>query len=270
MADGAFSRTEALLGAEAMGRLASAHVLVVGVGGVGSWCAEALVRTGLGHITLVDDDEVAASNLNRQCPATTATLGRPKVEAMRERLLAINPACVIQAVNARYPGSNSNNQTTQTIKQFSFVVDAIDSVDCKAELILGATEAGVPLVSSMGAALRTDPTKVRVTRFEKVEGDGLAKALRQRFKKLQRFPAAKFNCVWSGEVVRGAGFLQAARTHHCSHRFATPSAVDMLPPCASLSSKGSLMTVTATFGMCLASEAIREITSRFAHEVLNN
>jgi len=239
---GQFSRSEALLGAEAMKRLAAAHVLIVGVGGVGSWCAEALVRTGLGHLTLVDDDTVVASNLNRQCPATTSALGRPKVEAMRERLLAINPACEVLAVCTRYP--NSNTQTTQTLKQFSLVIDAIDSVDCKAELILGATEAGVPLVSSMGAALRTDPTKVRVTHFEKVEGDGLAKALRQRFKKLQRFPAAKFPCVWSMEPS-----LQLKQSNN--------SNTQTIP-------KGSLMPVTATFGMCLASEAIKEIVSRFA------
>ena len=191
-----FSRSAAILGDGAMKRLASAHALVVGVGGVGSWCAEALVRTGLGHITLIDDDTVAASNLNRQCPATARTLGRPKVEAMAERLREINPVCEVVPMNVRWPIEQSNNRT---IEQFSLVVDAIDSVDCKAELILGATEAGVPLVSSMGAALRTDPTKVRITRFEKVEGDGLARALRQRFKKLGRFPTAKFTCVWSSE-----------------------------------------------------------------------
>jgi len=247
---GMFSRSEALLGAEAMKRLAAAHVLVVGIGGVGSWCAEALVRTGLGHVTLVDDDTVIESNLNRQCPATTAMLGRPKVEAMKERLLAINPACEVVAKNVRFECGRgvlaasdgklmSLSDAARTPRQrFDFVVDAIDSVDSKAELILGSTEAGVPIVSSMGAAFRTDPTKVRVTRFEKVEGDGLAKALRQRFKKLQRFPAAKFPCVWSTE--------RPIQTFKYSD-------IQTLP-------KGSLMTVTATFGMCLASEAIRFLT----------
>ena len=228
--EGLFSRSEALLGAEAMERLGAARVLVVGVGGVGSWCAEALVRTGLGHVTLVDDDVVAESNVNRQCPATAETVGRPKVEAMAERLKAISPPCEVVAVNARYPSSSVSG-----LSSFSVVVDAIDSVDCKAELILGATEAGVPLVSSMGAALRLDPTKVKVTRFEKVEGDGLARALRQRFKKLNRFPEAKFNCVWSVEPPQ-------------------PSTLNPQPV------KGSLMPVTATFGMCLASEAIKVLT----------
>jgi len=239
-ADDRFVRSEALLGAAAMRRLAAAHVLVVGVGGVGSWCAEALARTGLGHIALVDDDTVVASNLNRQCPATAATLGRPKVEAMKERLFAVNPDCEVKAIYARFPSSALPSVLCPLP---SLVIDAIDSVDCKAELILEATEAGVPLVSSMGAALRTDPTKVRVTRFEKVEGDGLAKALRQRFRRLQRFPAAKFPCVWSGEAVRGAGFSQAVGR-----------------PLPRSAEKGSLMTVTATFGMCLASEAIAILT----------
>ena len=252
-----FSRSEALLGEAAMSRLRAARVLVVGVGGVGSWCAEALVRTGVGHVTLVDDDVVAESNLNRQCPATAKTIGRPKVEAMAERLREINPGCVVTALNARYPIEQSNNPNNRTIEQFSLVVDAIDSVDCKAELILGATEAGVPIVSSMGAALRLDPTKVTVSRFEKVEGDGLARALRQRFKRLGRFPAAKFSCVWSTEMAHGAVPAKAVRRP--------------LPPCGTDANqaieqsnnpnnrtipKGSLMPVTATFGMCLASEAI--------------
>ena len=238
-----FSRSEALLGAAAMRRLAAARVLVVGVGGVGSWCAEALVRTGLGHVTLVDDDVVAVSNVNRQCPATAVTVGRPKVEAMAERLRTINPDCAVVARCVRYPFSEPSADSSSSplsLSAFDLVVDAIDSVDCKAELIVAATEAGVPLVSSMGAALRLDPTKVKVTRFEKVEGDGLARALRQRFKKLGRFPTAKFSCVWSGEVPLRPQDLKTSRPH--------------------IPDKGSIMPVTATFGMCLASEAIRILT----------
>ena len=249
---GRFERSRALLGSESVKRLAEARVLVVGVGGVGSWCAEALVRTGLGHIALVDDDVVAESNVNRQCPATAATVGRAKVEAMAERLRTINPECEVVGFKNRYPLSclsdlsseHRNIGTSDHVRNFSLsdydaVIDAIDSVNCKAELILGATEAGVPIVSSMGAALRLDPTKVKVTRFEKVEGDGLARALRQRFKKLGRFPAAKFTCIWSSEspVIR--------TFEHSNIR---------------TSSKGSLMPVTATFGMCLASEAIKILT----------
>ncbi len=223
-----FSRSRALLGNEAMARLASARVLVVGVGGVGSWCAEALVRTGLGAITLMDDDLVAESNVNRQCPATSLTVGEPKTEAMKRRLLAINPQCAVEARQERF-------ERFDGLDGFDLVVDAIDSVGCKAELILGATASGVPIVSSMGAALRLDPTKVEVRRFDRVEGDGLARALRQRFKKLGRYPSAPFRCVCSTEP---------------------PSA------CSDPSAKGSLMPVTATFGMCLAAECLRILGGR--------
>ena len=234
MASEFFVRSAALLGEAAMARLKSAHVAVIGVGGVGSWCAEALVRTGLGKITLVDDDTVAASNVNRQCPATSKTLGLPKVEAMKARLSEINPDCEVTALCERFPSPTTRTlEPSNTQAPFDLVIDAIDSVACKAELILTATERGVPLVSSMGAALRLDPTKVTVTRFEKVEGDGLARALRQTFRKLNRFPAAKFSCVWSTE-----------------------------PPLAATGGeKGSVMPVTATFGMCLAREAMKLITS---------
>ena len=240
---GFFSRSEALLGETVMKRLAEARVLVVGVGGVGSWCAEALVRTGLGHITLVDDDVVAESNVNRQCPATMETIGRAKVEAMAERLTAINPGCKVEASNSRFSSAASFSR----LASFDLIVDAIDSVDCKAELILGATEAGIPIVSSMGAALRLDPTKVKVTRFEKVEGDGLARALRQRFKKLGRFPSTKFTCVWSAESPVG----RSVPDRRGAQGTARPTIGE---------GKGSLMQVTAVFGMCLASEAIKILT----------
>lgn len=226
------SRSSALLGEAALTRLAQARVAVIGVGGVGSWCAEALVRTGVGHILLMDDDRVAPSNVNRQCPATSATLGQPKVEVMAARLREINPACEVVAINARYPDTPDSSIRQFVNSPISLIVDAIDSVACKAELILGATAAGIPIVSSMGAALRLDPTKVVVRRFDKTEGDGLARALRQRFKKLNRFPAAKFTCVSSTE-----------------------------PPLA-CETRGSLMPVTCTFGMTLAAEAIRLLVHR--------
>jgi len=219
------SRCRALLGGDAMARLKGAHVLVVGVGGVGGWCAEALARTGVASLTIVDDDIVAESNLNRQCAATLATLGRIKVEAMRERLLSVNPDCAVTALNVRYPDARIS------LADYDVVADAIDSVDCKAELILNATAADVPIVSSMGAALRLDPTRVRVTRFDKVAGDGLARALRQRFKRLERFPTG-FTAVWSDE---------------------TPIVSE---------TRGSYMPVVAAFGAAMAAEIIRHLTCR--------
>lgn len=226
MAD--FSRSEELLGDAAMKRLEASRVLVVGVGGVGGWCAEALLRTGVGHLTLMDDDTVAPSNLNRQCPATSGNIGRVKVEAMRERLVSINPDAEVIALARRYPADGERPD----LSEFDLIIDAIDSVDCKARLILDAFEASTPVVSSMGAALRCDPTAVKVSRFEKVEGDGLAKALRRRFKSLGRFPG-RFFCVWSSELPMSCG-----------------GAV-----------KGSLMQVTAVFGMALAAQCIKTIAA---------
>ena len=207
-------------------RLGGARALVVGVGGVGGWCAEALARTGIGSITVMDDDTVAPSNLNRQCPALVSTLGQPKVEAMKARLEAISGDIEVAADSRRYRADSDFHD----LAGFDVVVDAIDSVDCKAALILNAFEAGVPVISSMGAAFRTDPTRVKITRFDKVEGDGLAKALRTRFRRLERYPG-KFECVWSDEPkVQCAG-----------------------------DAKGSVMQVTATFGMCLAAAAIKTL-----------
>jgi len=222
LSEGRHSRTSALIGEEALVRLMRARVLLVGVGGVGGWCAEALARMGVGNLTIVDDDAVVASNLNRQCAATVPALGRAKVEAMRERLAAVNPDCSVTAFGLRYPDASLD------LSCFDVVADAIDSVDCKAELILRATEAGVPLVSSMGAALRLDPTRVKVTRFDKVEGDGLARALRRRFKRLGRRPKS-FAAVWSAEAPLKAEV------------------------------RGSVMPVVATFGMCMASEVVRRL-----------
>lgn len=212
-------RCAAVYGNETIQQLKKIKVAIFGVGGVGSWCAEALVRSGVKSIALIDDDVVAPSNINRQCPATAKTIGRKKVEVMKERLLEINPGADIVAIPSRYEGGE--------IGDFDVVVDAIDSVDCKAELILSAQAEGIRVISSMGAALRKDPTKVRVTRWKKVEGDGLAKALRKRFKRLER-KVEDFECVWSEERP------------------------------LELAIRGSVMAVTATFGMCLAAEVIKE------------
>ena len=208
---------------EAMATLAGLRVLIVGVGGVGSWCAEALLRTGVGRLVLVDDDTVQPSNLNRQCPALAATMGRPKVEAMKERLLAIDPAAEVEAHAVRFRPDDA--ESLALLDGVTVVVDAIDSVEAKAALILAATERKIPLVSSMGAARRLDPTAVKVVRFDKVTGDGLARALGHRFRTLGRFPA-RFDCVVSTE-----------------------------PPLAA--EKGSIMPVTAAFGMTLAAWVIR-------------
>ena len=221
-----FSRSTALLGEKSMTQLQSKRVILFGIGGVGSWCAECLIRTGLTHLTIVDGDTVQPSNLNRQLPATQVTIGQPKVLALKERLLSINPDATIEAipemVNEEWLEAHGLN--------YDYVIDAIDSVADKTDLILYATRArGVKIFSSMGAALRFDPTQVTTGELMTIQGDALAKAVRARMKRLGKHPYKKVRCVYSTE--------QAQR---CETR-------------------GSLMQVTAAFGLTLASLVIKDL-----------
>lgn len=225
-----FDRAELLLGSEAMERLRRTRVIIFGVGGVGSWCAEALIRTGVGSLTMVDSDIVASSNINRQAPATTSTVGQPKVEAMRRRLTDINPTAEITALQMRYCADTARQFR---LEDYDFVVDAIDSVADKALLIVNATSApGVTLVSSMGAARKTDPTRMQIKEFWQAKGCPLAAALRRRFKYTGQYPRRKFKVVFSDEIVQT--------------RPAPPPGTP----------NGSLMHITATWGMALASLVI--------------
>ena len=218
-----FSRSTALLGETSMTQLQNQRVILFGIGGVGSWCAECLIRTGLTHLTIVDGDTVQPSNLNRQLPATQATLGMPKVEALKKRLMEINPDAEIEAIPEYYP-------LNIELSTFNYVIDAIDDVQAKADLIINATRArGTKIFSSMGAALRLDPTQVTTGELMSVKGDALAKAVRARMKKIGLHPYKKVRCVYSTE--------QAQR---CETR-------------------GSLMQVTAAFGLTLASLVIEDI-----------
>ena len=217
--EGQFDRSEALLGKAAMDRLAWIRVAVFGTGGVGGMCAEALVRTGLVHLEIVDFDAVAPSNANRQIQATPDSVGRPKVEVLRERLLSISPGAKVVARNARFVAGSGEFD----FGAYDVVVDAIDSVTDKAALVREALAAGATVYSSMGAALRTDPTRVRVAKFKKISGDGLARALRQRFRKDGAGAIPDFMCVHSEEPPRD------------------------------IPVRGSVMQVTAAFGLALAS-----------------
>lgn len=193
-----FQRTRLVAGDEKMQRLRATRVLVVGIGGVGSWCAEALVRSGVGHITILDRDTVAESNINRQLPALESTVGLPKVDVLGDRLLDINPDLSLEKIHDFYSPENAD---TYDLDSFDYIIDAIDSVACKAELILRATASSARLFSSMGAARKLHASKISTAEFRKVEGDPLARAVRQRFKKTGRFPRRKFRCVYSPERI---------------------------------------------------------------------
>lgn len=239
-----FSRSELLLGTEALEALDRKRVILFGVGGVGSWVAETLVRTGLTHLTLVDFDDVAPSNINRQRPATSLTVGRPKVEVMKQVLEAINPDAEIIAINALYTPETADGFN---LGNYDYVIDAIDSLRDKALLIVNACRAHTKLYSSMGAALKTDPTKIRVDWFENAKGCRLAAALRQRFKRSGQYPAKRFRVVYSPEIVENR-FKSGEPT--------VPS------PIFKPTVNGSLMQVTAPFGITLASLVINNIAKK--------
>jgi tRNA A37 threonylcarbamoyladenosine dehydratase len=227
-----FQRAEALLGTEAMERISEQRVIIFGTGGVGSWCAEALVRTGVRLLTIVDFDCVDVTNINRQLMATTQTVGQPKVEALRKRLLEINPDAEITALQKTFSEETADEFD---LDKYDYIIDAIDSLKDKALLILKACETEARLFSSMGAALKLDSTKIQVAEFWKVKGDPLARALRNRFKKEKTFPRHKFQCVYSDE----AGQKPTTNSQQLA--------------------KGSLVHITATFGMTLAGLIIQDI-----------
>ena len=192
------------MGDETMERIAQKRVILFGVGGVGSWCAESLIRSGIKHLTIVDSDCVSVTNINRQLMATTQTVGQVKVDAMNERLLSINPEAEITALQRVF-----NEETAESfhLEDYDYIIDAIDSIKDKALLILMATSSPSgdkrgAFFSSMGAALKLDPTRIKVAEFWKVQGDPLARVLRNRFKKEKQFPKRKFKCVYSDELLQ--------------------------------------------------------------------
>lgn len=237
-----FARTELLVGSAAMERIASSKVILFGVGGVGSWCAEALIRSGIMHLTLVDSDRVATANINRQLPATTLTVGELKVEVMRRRLLEINPEAQITILPIIYSAETS---ASFQLEQYDYIIDAIDSLSHKVHLLVAASRTRATLSSSMGAALKIDPQQIRVAEFWKVRGCKLASALRQRMKKNEK-PEKPFLCVYSEELLsnRGEEALPDADEHGSFRKAQT---------------NGTMVQVTAVFGFTLSSLVIQDI-----------
>ena len=195
-----FARTERLIGADALARLQQTRVILFGTGGVGSWCAEALVRSGIGHLTLVDPDCVDETNINRQLPATTATVGQPKVEVLRARLLEINPSADITALRQRYEKGADFG-----LAGYDVIIDAIDSLTDKMNLLLEASATPAEVFCSLGAACKIDPTKIRVAEFFSVRGCPLGAALRKKMRKENTLPAKPITAVYDEEVLPNLG-----------------------------------------------------------------
>lgn len=233
--DARFLRTRMLLGSDAMDRLAQAHVCVLGLGGVGSWCAEALARSGVGELTLMDQDTVDLSNLNRQAEALESTLGLPKAEAMAQRVLAVNPNCRVHPIQGRY---EADTREDFFAANYDYIVDAIDLVSCKLDLIETALNRKVPIISALGTGNKLDASLLRVSDISKTEGCPLARVVR---KELRNRGILHHKVVWSPEAAHEADQSET-------------------PPPGRRSVPASVVWVPATAGLMLAGEVVMDLT----------
>lgn len=234
-----FCRTEMLLGRDAMERLSQAHVAVFGLGGVGGHVVEALARSGVGALTLVDGDTVSPSNLNRQLLATRSTIGRKKAEVMRERVLDIHPDCRVEIRSCFFLPENCGEFD---FSSYSYVVDAIDMVTAKLLLIQKAQEHGVPVISSMGAGNKLDPSRFEVADIYDTSVCPLAKVMRRELKR------------------RGITYLKVVYSKEppC---VPLPCETETLPE-GKRSIPGSLAFVPSVAGLILASEVVKDLAGR--------
>ena len=247
--NGIFDRAERLLGKDAMNLIGEKRVILFGVGGVGSWCAEGLVRSGIKHLTIVDSDRVCETNINRQLMATTKTIGQLKVEALKERLLDINPDVQITAIAEVYSEETSSSFG---LEGYDYIIDAIDSLKHKVHLIRMATKTKGKLFSSMGAASKLDSTRIKVAEFWKVAGCPLAAALRRKMKEGEK-PSKKFYCVYSDEVLANKGDVYDTDESKSS------ALLQQNNPSKKAQINGTLVHITAIFGFTLSGLIIKDI-----------
>ena len=233
--DERFLRTEMLLGPAAMEKLAAAHVAVFGLGGVGSWCAEALARSGVGALTLVDHDDVGLTNLNRQAEALESTLGQPKAAAMAERISQINPACRLTVLAEKYEAASREKFFAVP---YDYIVDCIDLVSCKLDLIETALARGIPIISSLGTGNKLDPTQFRISDLSKTEGCPLARVVR---KELRARGIVHHRALWSPEEPRAPIQTEAPPPG----RRSVPGSVAWVPPAAGLMLAGDVVLALA-------------------------
>ncbi len=234
-----FIRTRMLLGANAMERLGKSHVAVLGLGGVGSWCAEALCRSGVGELTLVDQDTVSVSNLNRQA-AVWSTVGMEKTQAAAQRLAGIAPGCLLHPLSLRYE-AGTREEFFQA--RYDYIVDAIDLVSCKLDLIETAHARAVPIISALGTGNKRDAQLLRLADISQTEGCPLARVVR---KELRRRGISRHRVVFSPEPPHAAGDGDEA------------------PPPGRRSIPASAMWVPAAAGLLLAQAVILELADSFS------
>ena len=231
-----FSRLELLIGKENIDKLSKAHILVFGVGGVGGYVVEALVRSGIGHITIVDNDEVSLTNLNRQIIATRETIGHKKVQVMRERMLSINPDCDVKTLEMFYLPENAD---TIDLTQYDYVIDAIDTITSKIHLAVHCEQLSVPLISSMGTGNKMNPAMLEVSDIYKTSVCPLAKVIRRELKAKR---VKRLKVVYSKELP-----IKPTQSKEETNKRTIP---------------GSTAFVPASAGLLIASEVIKDLLNK--------
>ena len=230
-----FQRTKLLLGEEKFFKLQNSTVAIFGIGGVGSFTAEALARSGVGHLILIDKDNIDITNINRQIHALTSTVGKSKVEVMRKRILQINPAAEVETIQ-KFFLSNEDAEDF-FICDYDYVVDAIDTISAKINLVCECQKRGIKIISSMGAGNKFDPAKFKVADIFKTSTDPVAKVLRKKFKELG---IKNLKVVWSDEVPKKID------TKNFSEKII-----------------GSVAFVPSVAGLILASEVVKDLIENF-------
>ena len=241
-----FVRTRLLVGNEAIDKLSAAKIAVFGVGGVGGFCVEALARAGVGTLHLYDDDTVSESNLNRQLIALHSTIGKPKVEVMAARVLDINPNCDVKAIPMFYLPENADSVD---LSQYNYVIDAIDTVAAKLELVKRCTELNVPIISAMGSGNKLDPSAFVVTDISKTQGCPLARIMR---KELRKRGINHLKVVYSEEEPLTPLVPPEEEAPADNNGTRPPSSARRATP-------GSISFVPGAAGLVLAGAVIREI-----------
>jgi tRNA A37 threonylcarbamoyladenosine dehydratase len=261
---GIFQRTELLLGEEIMSEIAGKKVIIFGIGGVGSWCAESLIRSGIRHMTIVDSDRICVTNINRQIHATTQTVGEVKTEALKNRLHQINPEANILAIQKIY---NKQNHDFFELERYDYIIDAIDSLGNKINLIRMATRTEAVFLSSMGASLKIDPTRIEVAEFWNVKGCPLGSKIRKMIRKGD-LPAKKFLCVFSEEMLESKGSLSSCGSEKClcpktKEAPGDPSLADHEWCSKKAVINGTVAHITAIFGFTLAGLVIQDMYNKY-------
>lgn len=259
-----FNRLSLLVGDQIIKKLSTKKVIIFGVGGVGSWCAESLIRNGIHNLTIVDSDFVCATNINRQLQATTKTIGKSKVEVLKQRLQEINPFAQINSIQKIYSPKTADYFN---LEDYDYIVDAIDSLENKVHLIVHATKCAGTFYSSMGAALKIDPTKISVNEFWKIQGCPLARAIRKRIKRNKEYPNKKFICVYSPEVLPNKGNNIPTSSNEMSSN--TKSNCNNSEPAGhswdstKAQINGTTSHITAIFGFTLAGLVVQDIYNTY-------